>query len=133
MSAGVLTGFQLGRHRQLRASRNCGFVFMEAPAELACRYFEPSVIGAALLVSAFLPFLEKGPTKKVVTVSGFVRDVDFVVESGHPASASYSAPRSKLCCRIQREGFLIEPPRQTQVSRKHSFTGGDPGDGSNNQ
>jgi len=45
-----------------------------------------------------------------MTVPGFARDVDFVVESGHPASASYSAPRSKLRCRIQREGFLIEPP-----------------------
>ncbi|KAF9649575.1 short-chain dehydrogenases/reductase [Thelephora ganbajun] len=77
-------------------------------------FFKTNVIGAALLINAFLSLLEKGPTKKVVTISSFVGDVDFVVKSGHPASASYSASKSavnmvnaKYAAEFREKGFVF--------------------------
>lgn len=76
--------------------------------------FKTNVIGAALLINAFLPLLEKGPTKKVATISSFVGDLGFIVNSGHPASASYSASKSavnmvnaKYAAEFQEKGFVF--------------------------
>jgi len=77
-------------------------------------FFKTNVVGAALLINAFLPLLERGPTKKVVTISSFVGDVDFVVNSGHPASASYSVSKSavnmvnaKYAAEFKEKGFVF--------------------------
>lgn len=86
----------------------------QVPTNPDCPQFKTNVIGAALLVNAFLPLLERGPTKKVVTISSFVGDVDFIVNSGHPASASYSASKSavnmvnaKYAAEFKEKGFVF--------------------------
>jgi NAD(P)-dependent dehydrogenase (short-subunit alcohol dehydrogenase family) len=65
-------------------------------------------------VNAFLPLLEKGSAKKVVTISSAVGDVDFIVESGYSASASYSASKSavnminaKYAAEFREKGFVF--------------------------
>jgi len=77
-------------------------------------FFKTNVIGAALLINAFLPLLEKGPTKKIATISSFAGDVDFVVKSGHSASATYSASKSavnmvnaKYAAEFREKGFVF--------------------------
>jgi hypothetical protein len=48
------------------------------------------------MINAFLPLLERGPTKKVMMISSFAADINFIVNSGYPTSASYSAYESAV-------------------------------------
>ena len=82
--------------------------------KLTCPQFKTNVIGAVLVVNAFLPLLEKGATKKVVTISSSAADVDFIVKSGWSASASYSVSKSavnmvnaKYAAEFQEKGFVF--------------------------
>jgi NAD(P)-dependent dehydrogenase (short-subunit alcohol dehydrogenase family) len=65
-------------------------------------------------VNAFLPLLEKGPTKKVVTISSPAGDLDFIVKSGYSTSASYAASKSavnmvnaKYAAEFRERGFVF--------------------------
>ena len=81
---------------------------------LTCPQFKTNVIGAVLVVNAFLPLLEKGPTKKVVTISSAAGDVDFVLKSGQLNSASYAVSKSavnmvnaKYAAEFREKGFVF--------------------------
>ena len=116
---GILTtAFSVGQENVLVEEFN---EFVSWPHSFTCTATKPlllqfrtNVIGAALLINAFLPLLERGPTKKVATISSFVGDLDFVVNSGHPASASYSASKSavniinaKYAAEFREKGFVF--------------------------
>ena len=56
--------------------------------------FNVNVIGVATTITAFLPLVKKSKTKKVITISTGMADLDFVNQSGVAMAPPYSASKA---------------------------------------
>jgi len=78
------------------------------------RSFHVNVIGVVHTINAFMPLLQAGQTKKVITISSGVGDLDFTLSTEFFESVPYSVSKAalnlaigKYATRYKSEGFIF--------------------------
>ncbi|KAF9469599.1 hypothetical protein BDZ94DRAFT_1303297 [Collybia nuda] len=91
-----------------------GFEDQDVLAQSLRGMFNVNVVGVVFTINAFLPLLQKGSVKKVITISSGVADLDLTVTTGIAASAPYSISKAgvnlavgKYAAQFKSEGFIF--------------------------
>jgi len=77
-------------------------------------HFETNVIGVVYTINAFIPLLQKGSVKKVITLSTGVADLEFTLFTGNPVGGPYAISKAavnlavtKYAAQYKAEGFVF--------------------------
>ncbi|KAJ7755009.1 hypothetical protein DFH07DRAFT_920785 [Mycena maculata] len=77
-------------------------------------YFRTNTVGTVHCINAFLPLLQMGSVKKVITITTGGADTEFVLKAKHMGSAGYSISKAavnmvvaKYAAQFKSEGFVF--------------------------
>jgi len=77
-------------------------------------HFETNLVGVVLTTNAFIPLLQKGSVKKVITLSSGVADLEFTLQTGNAPGAPYAISKAavnlavtKYAAQYKAEGFVF--------------------------